>query len=147
MGRSGTVRGSAMRDDYYTIRTRDLSDLPVRSRPSPLRAALLFSSAVVALAVLVTPELNGRRIDTLANFLPNTNPGIDRMAVGSIDPVASTAPLGLRGARQIEPRPTPTAWGATDASTSTRSYVVRRSVLTEGSVCIIGADGSRKGAC
>ena len=139
-----------MRDeDYYTIRTRDLSDLPLRSRPSPLRAALLFSSAVLALAVLVVPELGPRRADSLASFWPGSGPGVDRMAVGSIEPRPSFGQdlYGLRPARAVEPGPAPAIRQSGNGSVETRSYVVRRSVLTDGSVCVIGTDGTRTGAC
>ena len=135
-----------MRDDYYTIRTRDLSDLPLPSRPSPVRAALLFSSAALAIAVLVVPELGSRRLD-VAGFWPGANPGIDAIAVGSVDPSPSSAdPFGLRGARRVVPARLPGA-AAPSPSVETRSYVVRRSVLSEGSVCVIQSDGTRAGAC
>ena len=136
--------------DYYTIKTRDLSDLPLPSRPSPLRAAVLFSSAAMALAVLVVPELDSRRIDQIAGFLPGPGPGpgVDRMAVGSIDPTGNGVGdlLGLRPGRTVEPGSLPPARNA-NGSVEQRRYVVRRSVLTDGSVCVIGSDGTRRGAC
>ena len=152
-----------MSDDYYTIRTRDLSDLPLRSRPSPMRAALVFSSAAVALAVLVAPELTPHRVDAVASVwsdrVPGANrlPGIDRMAVGSIEPVNSfsVGALGLRGSRRFEPgefaeraRATEQSRGGmAGSSVERRSYIVRRSVLSEGSVCVIQTNGVRTGAC
>ena len=134
--------------DYYTIQTRDLSDLPLPSRPSPVRAALLFSSAALALAVLVVPELDNRRMDQLAGFLPGSGPGIDRMAVGSIEPASDSMGdlFGLRPSRTSEAAPLAFQRTA-NGSVEQRRYVVRRSVLTDGSVCVIGANGARRGAC
>ena len=127
-------------DEYYTIRSSAVDDIPVRSRPRPLRAALLFATAAVALTVLVTPQVSER----LERRLPDaargwvsawdatgqpgapSRLGIDERATGSVP----------RRARDVPPRPG-------DGST----YVVRRSVLSEGSVCVINQRGARDGNC
>ena len=136
-------------DEYYTIRTRGLSDLPVPSRPSPLRAAVLFSSAVLALSVLVVPALDGRRVERVAAMLPGRAPALDMTTVGSVRPYDLDA---LRGARAFGDEGLGNARAATPAPLAAprgaaRTYTVRRSVLNRGSVCVIHSDGARTGAC
>ena len=126
-------------EDYYTIRGADLSDMPLRSRPRPFRAAALFTAAAVALTALVSPALMERQERRVAGYGID-EPFLDDRAVGSIRPAVDPLRTGpVRPARpspsflRREPRP--------------GTYVVRRSVLSEGSVCVIGSGGERSGNC
>ena len=135
-------------EDYYTIRGADLGDLPLRSRPRPLRVAALFALTALALTALVFPDAAERDERRLAGY---GAPYLDDRAVGSIRPARD--PLGLEPLR-FDPlrtgplRPT-RGDGAEAGGEGARSgtYIVRRSVLQEGSVCIIGSGGYRSGNC
>ena len=127
-------------DDYYTIRTDTLSDLPARSRPRPLRAAMLFATAAVAMTVLVAPQLGERLERRQVAAFEGYGP-LDDTVTGALGPARpSFDGAGLRPG-------TPATPFATRPSAPRNTYVVRRSVLSKGSVCIIRQDGSRSGAC
>ena len=87
-----------------------------------LRAALLFGSAAIALALIVVPMLEGTEDSYLAQSYPGDvaypgDVGIDRTVTGSV--------------------------------TYKGTYTIRRSVLQETpeAECIIRANGSRTGSC
>lgn len=88
-----------------------------------LRITLLFGSAAVALALILTPIV-ATQTERMASA---RSPGIDMMATGSIGGGVA-AGIGQR---------------------SPGAYVVRRSVLqpTANSVCIIRSNGMRTGDC
>ena len=124
-------------DEYYTIRATGVR--PSRSsRPSPLRAAMLFASAVIAITILTVPELSRRQDERLLQArAPIAGPvTIDPTVTGSL----------RRGdyTRALAPR---TGAGGDEPRRGSTSYVVRRSVLTGGSVCVIARDGTRTGTC
>ena len=134
--------GSGMtEDEYYVIRSQGVGDLLHASRPRPLRVAVLFSTAMVALALLAVPQLKG---DDEADVVVvdgsgARTPAIDPLVTGSIER-NSVAGAELRNGLS----------GSTDAQVRTRSnstYVLRRSVLQGRSICIIKDDGTRSGAC
>ncbi|MBN9072158.1 MAG: hypothetical protein J0H34_11275 [Rhizobiales bacterium] len=86
---------------------------------SPVRIALLFSSAAIALALVVSSyfgDVGPGRADLALNDMPP--PGLDTMATGS-------------------------------TRTAGKSYIMRRSILqsSPNAVCIISADGRRSGDC
>ena len=120
-------------DSYYTIRSAEA--LTGRAgRPSSLRVAALFASLAIALTVVAVPRLGSPDRDVpgepYAMGLPYA---VDPIVTGSI---RAAEPSGLlRG-----------SVGGTDASDG-RTYVVRRSVLTGSSVCVMERDGSRRGNC
>ena len=108
-------------DDYYTIRSAEA--LTGRAgRPSPLRAAGLFAALAIALAVVAVPAMGDR-----SGRLAQRSLTLDPITTGSIERSAAL-PMRRR-------------------SDSGRTYIVRRSVLSNGSVCVLAADGSRQGAC
>ena len=111
-------------DDYYTIRSVEASTGRA-GRPNPLRAAALFAAVAVAFTVLAVP-----RMDAVERFAARQPLNLDPISTGSI------RPGGL-----------PRARSARDADGDTRTYIVRRSVLNGNSVCVLGEDGSRRGAC
>ena len=113
-------------DDYYTIRSHEALT-GRKGRPSALRAAVLFAGAAIALSVLAVPWVgdDGDRRTARALGL-----GLDPVMTGSID---RSQPLGGRARR---------APGYNDGT-----YVVRRSVLSGNSVCIIRSDGRKEGRC
>jgi hypothetical protein len=86
---------------------------------SAVRLALLFGSAAIALAFILTPIAENKIIRAAAN-----QTGIDQIATGSTG-----------SARRALP--------------ATRNFVIRRSVLQNGKddVCIINTDGVRTGTC
>ena len=139
-------------DEYYTIRTDTLLDLPARSRPRPLRAAMLFATAAIAITVLVAPQL-GDRLERRQMVAYGGYGPLDETVTGALGPAATRfdGARRLEGATRFEDadlRPaTPATPFAPRASSPRTTYVVRRSVLSEGSVCIIRQDGSRRGAC
>lgn len=137
---TGMVRQMS-EDEYYTIRTDSLSDVPVRSRPRPLRAVLLFATAAVALTVLVAPQL-GETMKSRNIAAIDGMPNIDNRATGAVPRAARPAAgnrLALERARLRGVQNRSTANGST--------YTVRRSVLSRQSVCVIRQDGSRTGSC
>ena len=129
-------------EDYYTIRGADLGDMPLRSRPRPFRAAALFTVAAIALTALVAPNLLDQKERRHAGF-DAAEPFLDDRAVGSIRPAID--PLRTGPARPE--RATPSFLRRSDAPARPGTYVVRRSVLSEGSVCVIGSGGRRSGNC
>lgn len=86
---------------------------------SPVRIALLFSSAAIAFALVAVSYFGDqRRVDRAELALADGAPqGVDMMATGSV--------------RQA------------------RTYIVRKSILQgkPSAVCIISADGTRSGDC
>ncbi len=84
-----------------------------------LRATLLFGTAGIALALILTPLLDNGGDDYLAqsDFF---DPGVDRTVTGS------TGATGYKG-----------------------GYTIRRSVLQESpdAICVIRNNGARSGAC
>ena len=112
-------------DDYYTIRSPE--SLTGRAgRPSPLRAAALFATLAVAVTLLTLPQ-----VDKVQRYAGQGAFALDPVVTGSIR-------SGNPGRKPMADQS-----GGRDG----RTYVVRRSVLTGGSVCILGTDGSRNGAC
>lgn len=89
-----------------------------------LRVALLFGSAAVAIALILTPIAEKQT----ERMLYSSHPGLDRMSTGSIGNGFTSGPLGQRSAH---------------------NYTVRRSVLqpSPNSVCIIKQNGMRTGDC
>ena len=125
-------------DEYYTIRSEGIGNAIRHSRPKPLRVAILFSSAVIALALLTVPELSRRQNDADLTDTANSrfSRAIDPIVTGTLR-TGENAPQA-RGVPGIDRSGTPRP-GST--------YVVRRSVLNGGSVCIMSSDGTRDGAC
>ena len=128
-------------DEYYVIRANGVGEQLYRSRPNPLRAVLLFSSAVIAITVLAVPELSKRQdAHVQAQTALDLPSGVDPIVTGS---TRQRADLGRPNLRTGIP--------AIDSAVATErrstSYVIRRSVLTGSSVCVIGSDGSRRGTC
>ena len=132
-------------DEYYTIRSAGFSDVPLRSRPRPLRAALLFATAAIAVTVLVVPELldGSPRNPGWGRLVAERDLVLDDRAVGSLGP-ASRLPRWAQG-DDVALRTGEAARRSQPGRSST--YTVRRSVLSEGSVCIIGQNGTRRGSC
>ena len=125
-------------DEYYTIRATGVR--PSRStRPSPLRAAMLFASAVIAITILTVPELSRRQDERLLQArAPIAGPvTIDPTVTGSLRRGDYSRALAPRAGTQ----------GVETPQRGSTSYVVRRSVLTGGSVCVIARDGTRTGTC
>lgn len=130
-------------DDYYTIRSGGGVE---RARPvGALRAATVFAAVVLAVTAVAVPALSehGARDPQFVSRPLD----LDRVATGSIrgtDPLPA-GPIRLLG----PPRAAPPAGIAPDrtAREGGRTYVVRRSVLSGSSVCILRSDGSRGGNC
>lgn len=111
----------------------DELDLQRSRRGSPLadagmgalRVTLLFGSAAVALALILTPIVESQTDKMLYS---SYSPGLDMMTTGSIGGGLATGTIGQRGPN---------------------SYVVRRSVLqpSPNSVCVIRQNGMRSGDC
>lgn len=85
-----------------------------------LRLSLLFGSAAVALAVILTPI-----VESEATRLASNRSGVDLIATGS------------------------TVAASKRVLTAKNVYTIRRSVLQSdrNDICIIGADGVRTGTC
>ena len=132
-------------DEYYTIRSAGLGDVPLRSRPRPLRAALLFATATFAVTAMLVPELLDRepRAQWSRVAANERAPLLDDRAVGSID--RTERPRWMLGGNSSSLRTRTTQREAPARGGST--YVVRRSVLSQGSVCVIRQDGTRTGSC
>ena len=114
----------SLREDWETPRERGWG-LMGEAGMGALRVTLLFGSAAVALALILTPiaETHTERL------LYSSNPlGLDMMATGTVRSGAGVGPVGQRGAN---------------------AYTVRRSVLqpSPNSVCIIRNNGMRTGDC
>lgn len=110
-------------DDYYTIRTGGAGE--EAHRPRPLRIAALFVAGALALTIVAVPLMRDAMDEAELAQRPLD---LDTRAVGSIGgPVRGAMPRGTHD----------------DAE----RYVVRRSVLTGSSVCILRSDGSRSGNC
>ena len=130
-------------DDYYTIRSGGGVE---RTRPvGALRAATVFAAVVLAVTAIAVPVLSER--GARGPQFASRPPDLDRVVTGSI---RGTDPLPARPPRPLgPPRVAPPAGIAPDrtAREGGRTYVVRRSVLSGSSVCILRADGSREGNC
>ena len=108
-------------DDYYTIRSAEALTGKA-GRPSPLRVASLFAAVAVALAVVTIQRSGDDEVVARAPL------NLDPIATGSIDRA-------------------PGAGYFRRSRSDGQTYVVRRSVLTGGSICVIASDGSRSGNC
>ena len=110
----------ALRDDWETPRIERGWNLGGAGMGA-LRITLLFGSAAVAMALILTPILDesSKRAEQAAFIGPSYPAGIDMMSTGAIGP------------------------------RSNGSYTVRRSVLqpSPNSVCIIRENGMRTGDC
>ena len=111
-------------DDYYTIRTEGAGG---ESRPRPLRVAVMFAAAALAVTLVAVPMARDQMERTLLASRPLD---LDTRAVGSI----GERPRGAAPRRSA-------------ASDDARRYVVRRSVLSGEGVCIIRGNGPRTGDC
>lgn len=110
--------------DWETPRPRRASPL-ADAGMGALRVALLFGSAAVAVALILTPIIE---IQTEKMLYSSYAPGVDMMSTGSIGGGLAGGSVGQRSAT---------------------SYVVRRSVLqpSPSSVCVIRSNGMRTGDC
>jgi hypothetical protein len=107
----------AIDNDDFQVRG-SLLDILDRTSSGAIRVTLLFGSAAIALAMILTPIANQQ---------------VARSTFGhsSLDPVA-----------------TGSTRNAGDPLAVSRSYTIRRSVLQDqGGLCIINANGMRTGSC
>ena len=112
-------------DDYYTIRTGDTGG---EGRPNPLRVAVIFAAGAMAVTLVAVPLMR----DTMeTQRLAQRPANLDTRAVGSIGNSIGDRPRLVRRA----PRG------------NTKRYVERRSVLSNGGVCVIRGNGGRSGDC
>lgn len=116
--------GPVSDDDYYTIRAAETAGSRTGG-PNPMRAAVLFATVAIALTVLAVPHIGSQ-----SRFAARQPLDLDPIMTGSIGQPSASRSGFARGTQE-----------------PTRTYVVRRSVLTGGSVCVLGQDGSRSGAC